>query len=263
MAAFADGAQLTGDPAASLCNALVMQAQQHGRVALLAAPGYVEDIQVIAGLSAALRARGVATRCLRPEQLQWRSGVAHAPSATATEPVDVVFRFYQGEWMTRVSGDEWRQLFRGGRTPVCNPAAAVFGESKRLLAIASELETAMPTWRKYVPDTRRARTAWTDPRGDWVLKRSYSNTGDAVISRRWARQAEYGWALVQGLVTPTEWTAQRCFETLRIATPNGLMRPCLGVYVVNGRACGIYCRLSPHPIVDFSAIDTAVLVEST
>jgi hypothetical protein len=179
------------------------------------------------------------------------------------EPVDAVFRFYQGEWMARVCGDAWRLLFRGGKTPVCNPAIAVLSESKRLPCLRSELNTAMPTWDELVPPAQPAHVAWTDARGEWVLKRSYSNTGDAVVSRRWSARWDYASALVQGTISPAEWTAQRRFETLPIDTPAGLMHPCLGVYVINGRACGLYGRLSPHSVIDFQAIDTAILVEKT
>lgn len=261
MAALTEGGEPAGDPGAVLCAGLAAQAQSHGRVALLAAPGYVEDRQVVEYLGDRLRRFGVSVACVRPEQLQWRAGVAHVGEESSPKPVDVIFRFYQGEWMTRVAGDDWRWLFRGGRTAVCNPAAAVLSESKRLPALASELATAMPTWCELMPATRPARAAWDG--GDWVLKRSYSNNGDAVLSRRWARGGDYAWALAHGLVAPAQWTAQRRFETLALSTPMGPMRPCLGVYVVNGRACGVYGRLAAHPVIDFRAVDAAILIEET
>ena len=54
--------------------------------------------------------------------------------------------------------------------------------------------------------------------------------------------------------------AQRRFETLAIATPIGQMRPCLGVYTVNGQAAGIYGRLGRGAVIDYAATDVAVLV---
>jgi hypothetical protein len=38
------------------------------------------------------------------------------------------------------------------------------------------------------------------------------------------------------------------------------MYPCIGVYTVNGRAAGAYGRLSWRQVIDFSAVDVAVLV---
>lgn len=259
MAAHADGAAPIGDPTAALADALLAQVNGSGLVALLAAPGYIEDLQVVTHLSAALRERGADVCRVRPEQLEWRAGVAQVLSARGTEPIDAIFRFYQGEWMPRVSGEDWRFLLRGGRTPVCNPAAAILSESKRLPVLWRELDTAMPTWRKLVPSTAPVLSSWT-LKGR-VLKRSYSNNGDAVLSRRWSRTRDYALALAHGIVAPTQWSAQQTFDSLQVATPAGHMHPCLGVYVVNGRACGIYGRLAARPPIDFRAIDTAILVE--
>jgi len=259
MAAHADGAVPAGNPTTVLCDALVRRAQENGRVALLTAPGYTEDQQVVAHLAAALRARGTSAACVRPEQLQWQTGMAHVVGPSGPEPVDVIFRFYQGEWMTRISGGEWRFLFRGGRTAVCNPAAAVLSESKRLPLLWNELSTAMPTWRRLMPSTQSVRA--THGKEDWVLKRSYSNNGDSVLSRRWSGTRDYALAFTHGHIAPAQWAAQQWFETLPLETPAGLMRPCLGVYVVDGRACGIYGRLTAFPLIDYRAIDTPVLVE--
>ena len=39
------------------------------------------------------------------------------------------------------------------------------------------------------------------------------------------------------------------------------MYPCVGVYTIDGRAAGAYVRLSHRPIVDYRAIDAALLIE--
>jgi hypothetical protein len=38
--------------------------------------------------------------------------------------------------------------------------------------------------------------------------------------------------------------------------------PCLGVYTVNGKAVGIYGRYSPRPLIDYAAVDVAVLISA-
>lgn len=48
-----------------------------------------------------------------------------------------------------------------------------------------------------------------------------------------------------------------------VDTPAGALFPCLGVYTIDGKACGIYGRLSPTPVVDYSAMDATVLIERT
>ncbi|MBC8011635.1 MAG: hypothetical protein H7067_16240, partial [Burkholderiales bacterium] len=54
--------------------------------------------------------------------------------------------------------------------------------------------------------------------------------------------------------------AQRRFHATAWHTDEGPRFPCLGVYVVEGRAAGIYGRVSPRPLIDAHAQDVAVLV---
>lgn len=110
------GCRPAGDPAARLADALAAAAD---RIAFVAAPGYMEDQQVIAYLAALLRRRGCLTFFADPRQIQWVNGVARVGTAGA---VDAVFRFYQGEWLAGLpSRLGWSYFFRGGVTPVCNP----------------------------------------------------------------------------------------------------------------------------------------------
>ena len=159
IAEYFPGFSLTCDPRAALADALALQARDLPRVALLAAPGYTDDLQVVAGLAAALRERGCETLIARPEQLLWRDRRAHILGGTEPPPVGVIFRFYQGEWMTRVAGENWQSLFRGGLTPVCNPAAAVLSESKRLPLLWDELAVPVPTWSRLLPPVRAPQPA--------------------------------------------------------------------------------------------------------
>ena len=59
---------------------------------------------------------------------------------------------------------------------------------------------------------------------------------------------------------PGAWIAQRRFHSIPLATPRGPLHSCVGIYTVNGRASGICGRLSAGPVVDYRAIDAAVLV---
>lgn len=250
-----------GDPTAGLCDALAHAVGHHGRIGLVAAAGYLEDQQIIAHLADALGRRGIATSIASPEQITWRQGYAHVAHPCGSRAVDALFRFYQGEWMPRLTTMDWGPFFRGGLTPVCNPAAAVLTESKRLPLVWHELNTPVPTWRALLPPTCAPYAALRQPRRSWVLKGTYSNTGDAIVARRWSRTGEYAVALANAAIRPRDWVSQSRFETSSLVTPLGVARPCLGVFVVNGRACGLYGRLSLGEFVDFQAIDTPVLLE--
>jgi glutathionylspermidine synthase len=257
------GAWPGGDPAAALADAVIASIGEPGRVGLLAAAGHMEDHQVVAFLAGVLRDRGCTTEQTHPCQLTWAGGTAvlHEPEGTIHR-FDALVRFYQGEWLARWPvGQGWPNFFRGGRTPVCNPGTALLLESKRFPLLWDRLGLELPTWRKLLPPTRDPmRVAWR-PRPGWVLKTALCNTGDTVAlgddagRRAWSRAARVArWQ-------PGFWVAQRRFESLAIPTPCGPLYPCLGVYTVNGRAAGIYGRMAPRRLIDYAALEVAVLVE--
>jgi hypothetical protein len=78
-------------------------------VALLSAPFYVEDQQVVSHLAAHLRARGLVARLVAPHQLRWAEGRASVETARYREPVDAIVRFY------RLSGSHGCGAGRPGR----------------------------------------------------------------------------------------------------------------------------------------------------
>ena len=124
--------QLAGNPAAAWTNALSRVAGPNGVVALLSAPGYAEDQQVVSFLAARLRDRGCVAHPAKPEQIRWVKARAYLDTAWHRGLLDAIVRFYQVEWLPRLPlRVEWSYLLRGGRTPVGNPAAAVISESKR------------------------------------------------------------------------------------------------------------------------------------
>ncbi len=244
-------------PARKLADALADRVPSSGRIALLCAPGYLEDQQITAYLSHLLQQRGCKTLVAHPGQVQWQNGIAHIRG----QPVDIIFRFYQGEWLVRVRNQNWSPFFRGGKTPVCNPGSALFVESKRFPLIWSKLTTPLSTWKALLPHSCHPyQVNWLNNRR-WLLKTAYCNTGDMVTMRGVADRQTYLKAVLNALLFPRNWVAQECFETLAIATPIGQMYPCLGVYTIDGRAAGIYGRMAMHPVIDFRAIDVAVLTQ--
>jgi glutathionylspermidine synthase len=254
------GCQPAGDPIASLIEATQLQAGFPSRIGLLAAPGYMEDQQVIACLAQAFRQRGWKTVLGRPSQLEWEEGHAILQTADGSVPLDCVFRFFQGEWLPRLRSRYWRQLFVGGRTPVCNPGIALLTESKRFPLIWDKLKTPVPTWQALLPETRDPRSAPWRRDADWLLKRAFGNNGDEVIDREFNTRRDWRKTVLAVRFWPRAWVAQRRFEARSIATPDGPRYPCLGVYTVNGRFSGIYGRIAAKPFIDYAAADVAVLI---
>lgn len=257
------GTRPVGDPAQVLADAVVSSIGRQGTVGLLSASGYMEDHQVVAFLSQSLEERGCATVRAHPRQVAWDRGFARLSDARgAAIAPDVVVRFFQGEWLTHLPVKQgWPSFFRGGRTPVCNPGTALAIESKRFPLTWDCLGLEVPTWRKLLPATVDPRHLGWRPGPGWVLKPAYGNTGDSVAFSNDADQARWRHAILFARIHPGQWVAQRRFETLAISTPRGPMYPCLGVYIINGRAAGIYARLASGPLIDFNATDVAVLVD--
>ncbi len=252
----------TGNPGNVWSDALAAAAGPSGVVALLSAPGYMEDHQVIAYLAARLRERGCHPHLAKPEQVFWREGLAYLVTAWHRGPLDAIVRFYQAEWFSRLPEKSgWEYFFRGGRTRVANPALAVISESKRFPLVWDKLSTRVPTWRGLLPETRAPQDApW--PRDDgWLLKTALCNTGDTVSVRELMRPGDWLRTRLAVGLSPGNWVAQRRFESVPVSTPLGLRHVCVGVYTVNGRTAGAYARCSKQPVIDFAAADIALLLE--
>lgn len=232
------------------------------RGALLVAPGFVEDLQVVSYLGRRLAEFGCSTILARPEQLQWDDrGRARLASNPNDGPLAFLVRFFQAEWLPRLPRTTaWQPLFSDGRTPVANPGIAVLLESKRLPLILGRLRVSMPTWRTLWPETREPPRALARLERRFLLKATYSNNGDDVLDPEHMPPEVLARATRWLACTRTAWLAQRRFAPISLETPEGPMHACLGVFVVDGHPVGIYGRLSKGPIVDYRAMDTAVLV---
>jgi hypothetical protein len=251
-----------GDAAASWLEAMAAVIRGGGAIALLCAPGWLEDVQVVAHLAARLRARGLRSFLATPHQLHWSDGRAYLEVGARAIDIDGIVRHYQAEWLAMLRDRaSWMPLFRGATTPVTNPGSAALTESKRLPLVWSDLDACSTTWRSVLPETRdprEARDLWS---GDWVLKPAFGNTGDDVMLRSTSSRSTWFRRVLGALTNPRRWVAQRRFGSAAIDSPRGPLHVCIGVYAVDGRAVGAYGRLSPSKVIDGEAIDAAVLLE--
>lgn len=237
-----------GDPTEVWAGEMTAGVGRGARIGLLVAPGYMEDQQVVQYLAGTLRESGISPEICGPD--------------TSIAPFEAIVRFYQGEWLARLPKRVgWSRLFTDGETPVCNPGSALLIESKRFPLVWNALRTRVPTWRRLLPETRDPRKAdWTsDP--SWLLKTAFCNNGDEVAIRRSLPVVQWRKAVRSARWNPGGWIAQRCFRPMAIDTPFGPMHPCLGVYTIDGKAAGIYGRMTAGAVIDYTAIDVAVLVE--
>jgi hypothetical protein len=262
MAAHFPNLQPAGNPAEDWADALAAVAGIDGVIALLSAPGYMEDHQVVAFLASQIRQRGCRPHLAKPQQIVWRDGLAYLATAWHRGPVDVIVKFYQAEWISRLPQKcGWVNFFCGGKTPVANPANAVISESKRFPLVWDRLVTKLPTWRELLPETRDPREFEWSRSDEWLAKSAMCNNGDTVTARDLMRPADWLRARIAVRLRPSNWIAQRRFQSVPVLTPAGPRHVCLGVYTVNGRAAGAYARIAEKPLINFAAVDVALLLE--
>jgi glutathionylspermidine synthase len=253
------GASAPGNPARFWADRIAGTAAGQ-TVALLAAAGFMEDQQVVSYLARVLRELGVDARPAGPLQLQWKSGRAYLNGRV----LGAIVRFYQAEWLSQLPRrSRWPRLLAGGRTPVSNPLSCIFGESKRFPLVWDLLHNTLPTWQRLLPETRDPRDAHWRTDDSWLLKTAWCNTGDTVSARGLIDPRDWRRAFWSASFYPRQWVAQRRFEPAPVASPIGDVYPCIGVYTIDGRACGAYTRISKGRVIDHRAIDAALLLTET
>jgi hypothetical protein len=253
--------RMAGNPLENWSRCIAANCHKNGTVALLSAPGFMEDHQIIACLGRQLNSHGLRAHLAGPRQIAWRDGQAWLASAWHQGPLNAIVRFYQAEWLPSLPRScGWPHFVLGGRTPVGNPGVAVLSESKRFPLVWDALRAPLPAWRWLLPETRDPRDADWQTDDGWLLKSAFCNNGDTVSIR--TRLDANKWRAVVRNVRhrPGDWIAQRRFDAIPIATPLGEMHPCIGVYTFNGKRGGAYARITSRPLIDYAAMDIALLL---
>jgi glutathionylspermidine synthase len=155
----------------------------------------------------------------------------------------------------------WEHYLRGARTPISNPAYALLTQSKRFPLVWDRLETALPTWRALLPETVDPRDAEWRGSDRWVVKPALGRVGDGIGMTGVTAEAEQRKIARAVRLLPGRWVAQRRFAAVPLATDEGPVYPCIGIYTVDGRAAGAYGRVASRPLINHLAQDAAVLVE--
>lgn len=220
-----------------------------------------EDLSMIALYRSWFEARGMRVTIGSPYNLHPRTdgGVG-----LFDVPIDVMVRHYKTDWWGErlpVWTDQpdypdpdpldpplgWLLATEAaGGITIVNPFGAVVSQNKRTMALCwehIELFDAIDqeTIRTLLPETRRLETL--DPatlrREEWVLKSDYGCEGDEVTIGRQIDDELWGIALERAI--PGHWVAQRWFDAAPLA--DGTI-PNYGLYILAGRAAGIFTRLS-------------------
>ena len=196
-------------------------------------------------------------------------------------PCDVFIRHYKTDWWTErlpVWADEppvpdpeplneQLAIILGaqiaGTCAVINPFGAVVAQNKRAMALMCEKielfsESSRDAIRRYLPETIRLeampRSQLIAEQQEWVLKSDYGCEGNEVVIG--AETPGDLWEASLDLAVPGRWVAQRRFRAR--LQPDGTTAN-LGVFLVGGRAAGLFARLAAHG-TDRSAISAPVFI---
>jgi hypothetical protein len=262
MAEHFPGLEAPPEPARELARALRRLLRLGARVALVHATAYVDDRQVMIHIARRLEREGLAPLLVSPADLVWARGRARVAAGPSAGSVDALLRFFPAEWLPHLPRRcGWRCFFRRGLTPATNPASSLLTQSKRFPLVWGALRSEMAVWRSLAPETRDLADAPWRRTDDWVLKPAFGRVGEAIGIRGCTPPKELEGIAREARRRPRQWVVQRRFQSVPIATPEGPMHACIGVYTIGGRAAGLYGRVTPTPPIDSKARDVAVLVE--
>ncbi len=256
MARHYPGCAPTAHPVSALIAALQGRQLTTRGIGLVHATAYVDDRQVMIYLQREFARAGITSHLLSPADITWS---ADGTASRETGPLSALLRFFPAEWLPNLSGNQWRCFFQNTATPQINPGRAVLSQSKRFPLTWPYLQSPLPRWRELLPET----ISWRDNLGpDWATKPSFGRVGDGIGLHGTTTPKE--WSDITKAIArkPTAWVAQRRFNALPCLTHQGPAYPCLGVYVIDGQAAGIYGRIAPRPLIDHQAQDIAVLLSS-
>jgi glutathionylspermidine synthase len=205
--------------------------------------------------------KGMRATMRLPGQIFWRSNVAEFPGSRASGHPNLLIRFYNADWLPRLHRrSQWAPWFYGGGTPVSNPASCMVIQSKRWPLVWRELRTTMPTWRSLLPETRCPSELAPGSFAKWVVKPVWGRAGEAVGIAGVTEESAYKRILKRALLEPTNWVAQRRFESVPVPTEQGARHVCLGVFTIDGRTAGAYGRMAPNALVDGYAEEIGLLI---
>lgn len=253
-----------GAPATEYARAVARQVPSGSSVALVHATAYSDDRQVMQFVGRELERAGLRPVLASPEHLRWDGGRARVDTVTLRTPVSAVLRFFPAEWLPNCGRScGWRRFFAGSATPIGNPATALLTQSKRLPLVWDRLRTPMRTWRRLLPETIPVGALRDSPGPGWVLKPAFGRVGDGIGIEGVTPPKDMAAIVRAARRNPRDWVLQRRFAVGALASADGPLHPCLGVYVVDGRACGVYGRVARRALVAHDAQDAAVVVERT
>lgn len=233
-------------------------------VAVCYASGFGEDLEQCQFLRRAWSRQGIEAVLCSPRNLVFDGDRLSAFGV----PVDVVYRFFPGEWLADVeNAAALIDALRAGAVRMINPLTSLIAQSKRTMALwheRPELFTAeeRELVRLHLPRTETFRLAelerYRRDRARLVVKRCFGRVGEEVLLGSACGDAEWADWLGWPASEPDAWIVQERFDVLAEEVGGERLHACYGPYVVDGRFAGFYMRLAADGFIGFNALIGAV-----
>ncbi|MEN6424148.1 MAG: glutathionylspermidine synthase family protein [Phycisphaerales bacterium] len=231
----------------------------NAQVAFVHATAYTDDRQVMVFLAERFASEGLEPVLASPSDLLWDKGIAMP--AGGGRAFDGIVRFFPAEWLPNIPRRHtWERFFHGGVTPQSNPGYSLIPQSKRFPLVWDRLATSLPTWRALLPQTCDPREVDWRRNEEWVLKPALGRVGESIGIRGVTVDKEWREIARNAMRDHKFWAAQRRFAAVPARAEGEDLYPCIGVFVVDGKACGLYGRASRVPLIDSRAQDIPILV---
>jgi glutathionylspermidine synthase len=232
-------------------------------VAFVHATAYSDDRQVMHHLAQCFSRHRLRACLLSPAHLRWEKQSAEIHAAFASGRPDAIVRFFPAEWLPNLRDERcWRPYFQPTTTSLSNPGSAVLLQTKRFPLIWNELRTDLPTWRTMLPATRDAAELNGHADDSWVWKPALGRVGEGIGILGITPVHDLQKIIQEARRHPQDWVVQKRFEIAPVLTETGPKYPCLGAFVIHGKAAGIYGRISETAIINQNAQDVAVLIHA-
>ena len=250
----------SGDPSLRLAQSIISRIPGKGTLAFVHATAYADDRQVMEFLGRYFRDRDFRVFFAGPRHVRWQKGKASLSGPFGPVPLDAVIRFFPAEWLMNLPWySRWEDFFAGGETLQVNPPEALLVQSKKFPLLFDRLQTPLNAWKALCPVAREITDAPLKS-GRWVVKPVFSRVGEGLFIQGVSDPKENVKILKAARRNSRYWVAQERFDAVPLVVDGLDKYLCVGVYVIDQAACGIYGRIADRPLIDHRAKDVAVLI---
>ena len=236
-----------------------------GRIALMYATGYSEDLQHMLVLESLLASRQQPTVLCSPRHLKLRFG---KPSVRG-ERIEGVVRFYPGEWYPLLENRrEWLRVVP--RLPMMNPLCRLIAQSKSVFAVWDEPDMVNDEDRSFLHSvaprthyfTHASEQELQRQPAAWVIKENFGRMGENVVMGSLVSPGQWREAILHAQTQPNDHVIQRCFSVVPLEFSGGTLYPAIGAFVINGRFAGYYSRVAPDPFLTHQATYVPTVIDA-